>query len=294
MRALTLALVICVVAFIGCTPKVHVVKVTAKNSMTSGIRYYRPQTYLLITPVSETVTTQVNKSPVVTVKPGTKYVNLKLEHLPDFSEEYAINVKAGLGTADVEITLEDGWQLTALNQDIDSNFDENVEAATGALAAVSPPTPGVSGAQSALKSGGPTLQTVVRATNVPIGYYESVIGRDECGRKQMYGWRYLGFMPYANCPPNVCGRTAGQHCDTVQLFGLVFKDDVMEFCPIGNINQNGTELGQVEVPVETEKITVSRNFETAETTTNVGGIDFTGKYKIVDKIEVDKSSRLTR
>ena len=36
----------------------------------------------------------------------------------------------------------------------------------------------------------------ILATNIPFGFYEAVIARDPKGKKQLYGWRYVGFMPF--------------------------------------------------------------------------------------------------
>lgn len=198
-----------------------------------GIRYYRPKPYLLITPTSETVAiTNEGGDTTATSSAGDRFVEIKMEYLPDFSEEYAIQVKPGIGSANVTIGLDDGWNLTSINQTLDSNFDENLAAITGLIGAVKP-TVGLSDGRPENQKGAGNTPThnrhwVVQATNIPLGYYEAVIGRDDCGKKQMYGWRYIGFSPYSKCPKQVCGSKFN-HCDEVDVFGLGFENGVMTF-----------------------------------------------------------------
>jgi hypothetical protein len=63
---------------------------------------------------------------------------------------------------------------------------------------------------------------------VPLGYYESVIEPGPDGRKRMYGWRYVGFVPYANCPIDACGSTT-VCCQQSELYGLVSVGKKMYF-----------------------------------------------------------------
>lgn len=211
-------------------PKVTVVK--NPSDCEEGIRYYRPKPYLFISPVDKTVTTTKDGS--VTV-PGASpdAVQIKLQYLPDYTEEYSLQVDPGLGIATVNIKLQDGWNLTEINQTLDSNFDDNVKA-VAELAK--------SAASFKTSAGDSTLESpvaTVSATNVPIGYYESVIGRDQCGRKQMYGWRYLGFMPYNTCPLDAHGMECHPCGDPNAIYGLVFVDGRMAFRQIGVIQGTG-------------------------------------------------------
>jgi hypothetical protein len=77
---------------------------------------------------------------------------------------------------------------------------------------------------------------VVAATNVPIGYYESVISKDACGKKRLFGFRYLGFLPFSPCPVEMCGSDH-LSCQNVpsDLYGMVFKQGVMTFCRLDSI-----------------------------------------------------------
>ncbi len=130
--------------------------------------------------------------------------------------------------ADVSIGLEDGWNLVSINQKLDSQTDETIKA-TGDLlkAVVAAPTSGAG--QSAAR---PIIN--VPARNVPLGYYEAVIGKNRHGKKQLFGFRYVGFMPFQACPTEMCGSTVSA-CDDGLLYGLTFDAGVMTFKPLGEI-----------------------------------------------------------
>jgi hypothetical protein len=198
----------------GCTPRIIVRQNPTADDQ--GIRYYRPKPYLLISALANNTNATAD------------YVSITLDYLPDFSEEYSINVRPGLGLADVNIGLEDGWNLVSINQKLDSQTDETIKA-TGDLlkAVVSLPTSGAG--QSAAR---PIIN--VPARNVPLGYYEAVIGKNRHGKKQLFGFRYVGFMPYQSCPTELCGSTS-MPCSDGLLYGLTFEAGVMTFKPLGEI-----------------------------------------------------------
>lgn len=79
----------------------------------SGLRYWRPAPYLAY------VRTATDKG---------SSCELRAFYLPDKSEEYAITFTAGMGTAKVNPTLADGWNLTSLDSDVDSKTAENITA----------------------------------------------------------------------------------------------------------------------------------------------------------------------
>ena len=213
---------------LGCAPRVRVKSNPGPHDQ--GIRYYRPKPYLLISNIAERV-------PNENGKPGRavldeRYVDIQLQYLPDFEEEYAIDVRTGFGVADVAITLEDGWNLTAINQKFDSQTDENLKAAADLMGSVA----SAAGAGSRVSDPGKTASPAfrVKATNVPLGYYESVIGRDGCGRKRLYGFRYVGFIPYQSCPTSMSGSECG-NCQSTEIYGLVFENDAMVFRPLNRV-----------------------------------------------------------
>lgn len=137
-----------------------------------GIRYYRPKPYLLVTPAD----------------PTGRMVKIETKYLPDFSEEYALKIR---GKAAAK--LKDGWNL--------------VEISTGKKQPP-PPAPAEPEAPAEAPAGAEVPPMVVAATNVPIGYYESVYG-EVGGRKFLKGWQYVGFSVLGGIAPPVPAMATG-------------------------------------------------------------------------------------
>jgi hypothetical protein len=196
----------------GCTPRTIVKKAPGPDDC--GVRYYRPKPYLMIKPM-------VDKKG----EPVEGYVSIETTTLPDYSEEYSIHVRSGLGSNHTSITLQDGWNLTHLNVETDSNIDANLKALAEIVEAV--PTGG--DIESATRVG-------VRGINVPLGLYEAVISNDGC-TKRLYGFRYVGFMPFSGCPVEFAGCRAHSCEDGLQIYGLVFDEaeNVMVFRQLDTI-----------------------------------------------------------
>ena len=178
-----------------------------------GVRFYRPKPYLLIQP--DATATDPNQ------------VRITLDYLPDYGEEYSIHVRAGLGTNKTKITLDKGWNLTALDVDVDSKVADNINAVANLLKAI-PQSPGVAGGPPADTKAQPAVSMQVSAYNVPIGYYEAVVSKDADGTKRLYGWRYVGFAPFAQCPLNGSGSQC-LTCTDADLFGLVTVGNKLYF-----------------------------------------------------------------
>jgi hypothetical protein len=162
-------------------------------------------------------------------------ISMKLEYLPDFSEEYAINLKPGLGSGKFDFKLENGWNLTSLNAETDQQTDEII-GSIGSLVGAALPLFGKAANESADKRVQNTSECppTIYGSNVPFGFYEAVIACDPHGRKQLYGWRYVGFMPFQSCP--VEPRGAQQVCcDTQDIYGMVFVNNVLQFQKIHEI-----------------------------------------------------------
>ena len=203
------ALIACVLP--GCIlPRTKIVKNPKDND--TGLRFYRPKPYLMVKPMT-------NKDGV----PVSGFVTMETKMLPDFAEEYSVHVRPGIGVNETEITLSEGWNLTALNVKVDSQIDENIEAAAELVKSIPIPTDGGRGSD----------EFVVPALNVPIGLYEAVIATNRKCRKQLMGFRYVGFVPFSSCPVNMCGEEAA-HCGAGVIYGLVFDKDVkgMVFKPL--------------------------------------------------------------
>lgn len=224
----------------GCVPRVKVRKNPGPGD--TGIRYYRPKPYLLLTPGGGSVqVVEEEGKKTTTTTASDEFVNIQLQYLPDFSEEYAIEVKTGLGKADVSLKLEDGWNLTAINQNLDSQTDENIAATAELLKAVGGLVP-TSNALAASESEATNQKWVVRATNVPLGYYESVIGVGPDCKKRLYGWRYVGFAPFNSCPTTLCGHQSANCANDPYgpIYGLAFVKGVMTFTNLAELQGNRT------------------------------------------------------
>ena len=183
-----------------------------------GVRYNLPKPYLLLKP---SVKLDENGKIASYVQNS---VDIVLEMRPDYSEEYSIHVRAGVGANKTSITLEDGWKLKTINFNVDSKTSENIGAVAELISALPKFTP----ARAGTEAGAQELASNVPAFNVPLGYYESVIGQDNCGKKHLYGWRYLGFLPFNPCPTAACGSQAANCCEG-DIFGLVYEKGVMTF-----------------------------------------------------------------
>lgn len=239
-RTTHLLVVLSLLMVLGCTPRATIrPNPTAHDK---GLRFYRPKPYLLITPGVTADESTGSKTLVNT----DRYVRIQLEYLPDFSEEYSIEVRPGLGTNNTKINLKDGWNLTQLDQDLDSNVDDNIKAFAELAKATSGFVPTASTSKS---SSDGQREFVVQATNIPLGFYESVIQRDACGRKQFYGWRYIGFAPFNGCPSSGQGASCIS-CET-DLYGLVFREGVMTFAPLSENSLVSPQLH--EIPLDSSR-----------------------------------------
>lgn len=192
----------------GCLPSTKIHKNPGDRDR--GVRFYRPKPYLFVRPMVD-----------ASGRPVRGFVTLETMMLPDFSEEYSIHVRSGLGTNATKISLTDGWRLDGLNVELESQTDETIEAMAELAGAVPTLTSG-NGSDDAM---------AVPATNVPLGYYEAVVSRGPDCKKRLYGFRYVGFMPYAACPVESGGIEA-RGCHPHAIYGLVFAGGTMRFKPL--------------------------------------------------------------
>ena len=162
---------------------------------------------------------------------GLKGVSIKMVYMPDFSEEYAIQLKPGLGIGELNIKLEEGWKLTSVGMKTDQQTDEIIGSVADLVGSLGSALGG-----APTKDEERTIAKDIYATNVPFGFYEAVIATDPCGRKQLYGWRYVGFMPFQSCPVQAGGMQ--QVCcnfDGNKIYGLVWIKGVLQFRHIGSV-----------------------------------------------------------
>jgi hypothetical protein len=167
--------------------------------------------------------------------PILQKISMKLEYLPDFSEEYAINLKPGLGSGKFDFKLENGWNLTSLNAETDQQTAEIIGSIGSLIGSVaSAVSPLEDGGRNGVNPKTSECPPTIYGSNVPFGFYEAVIACDPHGRKQLYGWRYVGFMPFQSCP--VEPRGAQQVCcDTQDIYGMVVVNNVLQFQKIHEI-----------------------------------------------------------
>lgn len=165
-------------------------------------------------------------------------ISMALQYLPDFSEEYSIQLKPGLGIGTLSVKLDNGWNLTSVNMETDQQTDEIIKSTADLIGSIGGLAGGpkeVGAMYNAPKLAGcEPAGNNIYATNVPFGYYEAVIATDPCGRKQLYGWRYVGFMPFQACPVQTGGmnRTC---CNETDVYGLVWVNGILQFERIGVI-----------------------------------------------------------
>lgn len=174
-----------------------------------GFRYYLPKPYLLV---------QADKEST-----DLGALRITLDYLPDFSEQYSVRIRSGIGTNKTTLALDKGWMLTSIDVDVDSQVDEFINSIAGLLGT----TPNLlrrPGAAGSAPTPPRTEAVSVVGHNVPIGYYEAVIARGPDGLKRHYAWRYVGFAPFSACPLDMSGSQCVK-CDEADLFALV---------PIGN------------------------------------------------------------
>lgn len=85
---------------------------TSNGTYTDGLRFYRPHPYLLVTEGSDGIKSQI-------------------VYLPDKSQEYVVRQNVGIGSSDLSLTLENGWNLTALGHKLDTKVPETLTALAG-------------------------------------------------------------------------------------------------------------------------------------------------------------------
>lgn len=237
------------VTIVGCSS----VQVTKNpDDRSSGIRFYRPKPYLMVSPAD----------------PTGRMVKMKLHYLPDYNEgEYLVKVR---GKA--KVSLQDGWNLVGVNGEGPSPPNAPQDGADAP-----PPAP----------SDGKLPDMVVAATNVPIGFYESVL--EPVGNKKVFrGWRYVGFsamgggatpgdpsLPicgHPQCPPT---NENGQPCRYPEMpqpvFGLVSVNGVMTFREIGEIAMNNGCPFYVETPKPITEPANNNNQESGVRSGSSGG-----------------------
>lgn len=150
-------------------------------------------------------------------------ISMQLVYLPDFAEEYSIRMLPGMGIGELNIKLDNGWNLTSVGIKTDQQTDEIIKSTADLVSSLGTAAKGFREDKGANNLVDDSTGIRVYATNIPFGFYEAVIATDPCGKKQLYGWRYIGFMPFQACPTNVCGANTVNCCDPDTIFGMVME-----------------------------------------------------------------------
>ena len=95
---------------------------TSDATYTEGIRFYRSRPYLLV------------------ARNADKGLAAQLVYLPDKTQEYVVKQRPGIGSSDLSVTLEGGWNLTALGHKLDTKVPEMLTAITGLVKSVGGPS----------------------------------------------------------------------------------------------------------------------------------------------------------
>lgn len=118
MRARSSLILLLAALGLACS-HVSITRVTQEHPYESGLRFYRPWPYLLVT---------IDRNEVS---------QAEILYLPDLSEEYVVEPKVRLGSVDLKVTLEQGWQLTSLGASADPRVAETIDALASLLGAAS-------------------------------------------------------------------------------------------------------------------------------------------------------------
>lgn len=111
----------------GCSGGTFIVKKNPTDN-DEGFRYYLPKPYLLVS----------NKEEVVD---GKKILtrDTRIIYLPDPAEKYSIDVEGGTaGSFKGSLELENGWNLTKVNQEYDTKTAETISSLASLIKEVKP------------------------------------------------------------------------------------------------------------------------------------------------------------
>lgn len=97
--------------FVGCAG-VSVTRLDSESQYHDGVRFYRPQPYLLVTDAKGAMETSI-------------------VYLPKTNEEYALRVRSGLNGVDAKAAFDQGWNLTSLGDARTNGFAETLTALGG-------------------------------------------------------------------------------------------------------------------------------------------------------------------
>lgn len=115
--------------FLSACAGVAVERIRSDADYKGGVRFYRPQPYLLVTDAKGAIETSI-------------------VYLPKMNEEYALRVRPGVNGVDAKATFEQGWNLTSLG-DARTNGAAEILTAVGGLGRAAAAFKGVIAAEGA-------------------------------------------------------------------------------------------------------------------------------------------------
>jgi len=124
----SLCLIPCLL-FLSACAGVAVERIRSDADYRGGVRFYRPQPYLLVTDAKGAIETSI-------------------VYLPKTTEEYALRVRPGLNGVDAKATFDQGWNLTSIG-DARTNGAAEILTAVGGLGRAAAAFKGVIAAQEA-------------------------------------------------------------------------------------------------------------------------------------------------
>lgn len=252
--------VVLLAAAVGCT---RVVVHKDPGPHDHGFRYWRPKPYLFIGPLApdekkpagdaggsggdqgvrrDTTEIGADGKPKVTHVETVSSIKIamQIKYLPDYNEEYSVKLKAGIGIGKLDIKLEDGWNLTSVGVQTDQQLPQLITAFGSLLSAAT----GGGAKGKVTKEGTFVIDTqytskdlyiIDTRPDVPLGFYEPIIATDPHGKKSLFGWRYVGFMPFAGCPVQACVQPKAVTCETSDLWGIVATPTSIKFARLTDI-----------------------------------------------------------
>jgi hypothetical protein len=91
---------------------VSITRLDSESKYRDGVRFYRPQPYLLVTDAKGAIETSII-------------------YLPKTNEEYALRVRSGVNGVDAKAAFDQGWNLTSLGDARTNGFAESLTALGG-------------------------------------------------------------------------------------------------------------------------------------------------------------------
>lgn len=115
-KIIAILLAVFTFVFLGCSTKIKVQKVDDFDSKTEGVRYYLPQPFLLISPKND------------------GGVDVSVEYLPDYDNQYAVQVETRLAAHTLEVAIDNGFLTKVTYSPDDSGVASQMVDTAGNLA----------------------------------------------------------------------------------------------------------------------------------------------------------------